>query len=230
MGVNKVKYLIVISFFIIIFMSVSITAMAHKPVDVSGPASREMPIMIEDHQISWAAYTELSRVNEVDYYKFTAEKGEEIYSNLLIPYLERFKDFHPTIALIGPGLPLDYSVENVNLAIKEGEGAIIKRYESNELEEFYEPFTQTRYYVKQSLIVNAPQTSEYFLAVFNEKEETGKYVFAIGRKEVWKPGEIVKLPKTWWDVRMFMEQEKSTYAITIGVGIVGLYLLSTLFR
>ena len=223
------RNILIITVVLIFVISVSQTIGAHKPVNVNYPATREDPIIITDHQISWAAYTELSKINEVDYYRFEVKEGEEIYANLLIPKIERLKDYDPTIALIGPGLPKDYEVNNIELKVKENEGVIAKRYESNTLEEFYEPFTMTRYYVKQTLITKAPVTGNYHLTVFNENNQKGKYVFAIGRKEEWKPAEIAKLPKTWWDVRMFMENEKSTYAITIGIGVLGLYLLSTLF-
>ncbi|HMA60669.1 MAG TPA: hypothetical protein VKN64_10270 [Halanaerobiales bacterium] len=225
------KYtLLIIGITIVFIFSFTLITAAHKPVNVDFPATKQSPILIEDHQISWAAYTELKKINEVDYYKFEAKADEEIYANLLIPDIERLKDFHPTFALIGPGLPKEYEVENVTLDIDEEEGVIVKRYRAETLEIFFEPFTQTSYYVKQTLTKKAPTDGTYYLAVFDENKEKGKYVFAIGRKEKWKANEIIKLPKTWWDTRMFMEKEKSTYAITIGIGVVGLYLLSTLFK
>ncbi len=223
------KNILIITMVFIFVVVVSQTIWAHKPVNVNYPATREDPIIVNDHQISWAAYTELSTINEVDYYRLEVNEGEEIYANLLIPKIERLKDYDPTIALIGPGLPKDYEVNNIQLQVKDDEGVIVKRYGSDSLEEFYEPFTMTRYYVKQTLITKAPVTGSYHLTVFNEDNQKGKYVFAIGRKEVWRPAEIAKLPKTWWDVRIFMEKEKSTYAITLGIGVLGLYLLSTLF-
>lgn len=225
------KYVVLImTLALMIIFGISITTMAHKPVNVNYPATKESPILIEDHQISWAAYTELKREKEVDYFRFEAKENEEIYANLLIPKLERLKDFNPTIALIGPGLPKEYEIENIKLDIDKNEGIIVKRYTDQTLETYYEPFTQTKYYVKQTLTKKAPASGTYYLVVFNEKNEVGKYVFAIGHKEKWKTSEIIKLPKTWWATRIFMEKEKSTYAITVGVGIVGLYLLSILFK
>lgn len=225
------KYLILITGITIVFVfNITFITAAHKPVNVNFPATKQSPILIKDHQISRAAYTELKAVKEVDYFKFEAKANEEIYANLLIPDLERLKDFDPTIALIGPGLPQDYEVKNVTLDLAANEGVIIKRYSSKRLETFFEPFTQTNYFVKQTLTKKAPVDGTYYLAVFDENNKKGKYVFAIGRKEKWEINEIIKLPKIWWDTRMFMEKEKSTYAITIGIGFVGLYLLSTLFK
>jgi len=222
--------ILIITLILVFIFFISITIGAHKPVNVNYPATKRSPILIEDHQISWAAYTELENKKEVDYFRFEVKKGEEIYANLLIPAVDRLTDFNPTIALIGVGLPKEYEIKNVKLDLDENEGVIIKRYKAQTHETFFEPFTQTKYYVKQTLTKKAPTSGIYYLAVFDENNKVGKYVFAIGRKEKWKATEIIKLPKTWWDTRIFMEKEKSTYAITIGLGVVGLYVLSILFR
>ena len=165
------KYIVIITGLImVLIISFSLTANAHKPVNVNFPATKEAPILIKDHQISWAAYTELSKPNEVDYYKFTANENEEIYANMLIPKIERLKDYTPTIALIGPGLPKEYETKNVKLKVDNKEGVIIKRYTLNTTEVFFEPFTQTSYYVRQTLFKKAPQTGTYYFAVFDENK------------------------------------------------------------
>ncbi|MBS3811727.1 MAG: hypothetical protein KGY44_07725 [Halanaerobiales bacterium] len=224
------KYFNIISLMILMIVIITSPILAHKPVKVSAPASREQPIWIEDHKISWAAYNQLEKENEIHYYSFNVKKNEEIYISLTIPMLERLKDFNPTIALIGPGLSDNSHETDVNLNVKKDESVIIKRYEGGEPEVFFEPFTRTSYYRKQILTIKAPVNGIYYTAVFNEKNKTGKYVLAIGEKEKWEVKDIVKLPKTWWDVRIFMEKEESTYAVAVGVGLMAIYFLSSIFK
>lgn len=211
---------------------------AHIPLDTDVPATRADPIMIEDHKISWAAYNILKRPGDVHYYRFEAEAGEEIYASMMVPHLERLKDYSPEYALIGPGLEdniAGFSPEEIRakLDIQDNEGVSIVRYqepEGEEAETFFEHFTRTEYWRRQKSTISAPEDGTYFLVVFSRAEETGKYVLAVGREEKWGVGDIVRLPKIWWDVRMFMEKESSTYAAASILAAVGGYFIYRLIR
>ncbi len=195
---------------------------AHKPLQTSAPATRSHPIVVSDHQVSRAAYTQLTRPREVDYYRFTARTGEEIFSSMLIPRLKRLHGFSPTFALIGPGLPnktAGIPVEDF-LDIKDDEGINVALYEGEKPKVFFEPFTQTRYWRKQELRAVAPSSGEYYFAVFDHTGNSGKYVFCIGEKEHWKIRDIVAMPRIWWQTRMFAEEKISTYFIVGGLGLL----------
>jgi len=211
-------------FFLFIFfiILISLNAEAHKPIDTSGPATRENPIVISEHRVSWAAYNEFLTPGEVHFYRLEDVKsGEKIHLSLLVPYLERLKDFFPVIALMGPGLERDFAgldQEEVLELLKpqEGEGIILKQFTGEEAGSFFEPFTQTRYYERQEMNIFAPASGDYYAVVFDLQGRTDKYVFAIGEEEKWGARDILSMPRIWWDVRMFMEKETSTY-ITAGV-------------
>ena len=220
------KKIVVITIILTFF---SLTTYAHKPIDTSKPATRKDPIVIEDHQISWVAYNQLTDIDDVDYYKLDSVKeGEEIYLSMLVPKFERLRDFDPVIALIGPELPNElsnFSKEEIEeiLDIYDNEGVVIKLNDKYD-KTFFEPFTQTRYWERQELRIVAPASGDYFVAVFDE-EIADKYVLSIGEKEEWGIRDIIKMPIIWWNVRMFMEKKWSTYLITAVVLLLLIFII-----
>lgn len=62
------------------------------------------PALVSNHQIFWPPYEKLETKGRVDYYRFSAESGEEFHASLLVPKIDRLSGFSPDLALIGPGL------------------------------------------------------------------------------------------------------------------------------
>ncbi len=217
----------VIVFIITVIFTFTFNVNAHKPIDTSGEASIDEPIVIQNHQISWVAYNQLTEPFDTDYYKLlSVEKGERIYLSVLIPYIKRLKDFEPTIAVIGPGLSKDYDgldKENIQelITLTNKQGIIVRQYR-REGNTFFEPFTQTRYWEKQKMNIEVPVDGDYYVAVFDIKGDADKYVLSIGKEEKWGVKDLLKMPAIWWNVRMFVEQKWSTYVIT------GLFFLLTI--
>ena len=223
------KKIVVITIFICFL---SLNTYAHKPIDTSKPATRNDPIVIENHQISWVAYNKLTNIDDVDYYKLDSVKeGEEIYVSMLVPKIERLKDFDPIIAVIGPGLTNDlnnFSEEEIKeiLDIYDNEGVVLKLNDKNN-KTFFEPFTQTSYWERQELRIVAPESGDYYVAVFDE-EIADKYVLSIGETEEWGIKDIIKMPLIWWNVRMFAEKRWSTYIITAVVLLLLIFIIRTI--
>jgi len=202
-----------------LILSFKSDAMAHLPLDTSGSASKKDPIFVEDHLISWAAYNQLENAGDVDYYSFKAEQGEEIYFSMVIPVIDRYQDFKPDLALIGPALENDYAGYNPDyinsiLKLESDENIIIVRDDNDNPDTFFEPFTRTSYWKRQEFSTAAPAAGTYYLAVFSGDENPGKYTLAIGRKEIWALKDIIKLPKIVWDTRIFVEKKNSTYLVS----------------
>lgn len=104
-GTVDVKMKLPVLVLLIIFiLGTSFAVSGHKYLETKEGRSREEPVLVPDHQVSWAVYEKLKTENQVDYYRFTAKKGEEIYASLVIPKIDRLSDFNPELALIGPGL------------------------------------------------------------------------------------------------------------------------------
>ena len=86
---------------------------AHKPLKTSDNNNNFVTATrIFNHTTSWAIYEELDKENPIDYYSFTANKGERFYAQLLIPKLEKFINFRPSLTLIGNGLSAD--IKNIH--------------------------------------------------------------------------------------------------------------------
>jgi len=218
---GEVKMKIIIHLFstiliiLTLILSFKSNALAHVPLDTSGSASKKEPIFVEDHQISWAAYNQLEQAGDVDYYSFKAEQGEEIYFSMVIPVIDRYQNFKPDLALIGPALENDYNDYDMNyinsiLKLESDENIIIVIDDQDNPEIFVEPFTKTSYWRRQEFSTAAPASGTYYLAVFSAEQEQGKYTLAIGRKEVWSLKDLIRMPKIWWDTRIFVEKESST--------------------
>jgi hypothetical protein len=208
---------------------------AHRPLNTEGPNTRINPIVIDDHEISWAAYNTLDGQNDVDYYQFEAEKGDNIYASMVIPVIERYKNFTPDFALIGPNLENDYAglkkdEINAKLEIQSEEGVIVKRYQGQRTDVFFEPFTQTSYWEKQEVNIEAPSKGTYYLAVFSNQNQEGKYVLSIGRREQWGINDLIRMPKIWWDVRIFTENIISTYIITSIFILLGIFMVFKILK
>lgn len=221
------KELSVLAFLIVFILGTSFALSAHKYLETKKGRSREEPVLVPDHQVSWAAYEEIKTENQVDYYRFTAKKGEEIYASLIIPKIDRLSDFNPELALIGPGLQ-DGKTDGTNsgelpLDVREGEGVLVKEYRGENEETFFEPFTQTRYWEHQVIRKKAPEDGTYFIGVWDAEGKPGKYTLAIGEKGDFGPKDILDYPSVWWKVRIFAERELSTYIIagTVLTGLVG---------
>lgn len=194
-------------------------ALAHVPLDTSCSASKKEPIFVKDHQISWAAYNQLEQTGDVDYYSFKAEQGEDIYFSMVIPVIDRYQNFKPDLALIGPALENDYAgydpdYINSILKLESDENIIIVRDDNDNPDTFFEPFTRTSYWKRQEFSTTAPAAGTYYLAVFSGDKNPGKYTLAIGRKEIWGLKDIIKLPKIVWDTRIFVEKKNSTYLVS----------------
>ena len=211
------------------------TVEAHRPLNTEGPNTRQNPIFINDHKISWAAYNTLEGPNDVDYYKFEAEKGDNIYASIVIPVIDGYENYNPEFALIGPDLVSDYNGLNqeeikARLEIKSGEGVIVKKYTTQRTGIFFEPFTQTSYWEKQEANIEAPSKGTYYLAVFSNQNQEGKYVLSIGRREQWGINDLIRMPKIWWDVRIFTENIISTYIITSIFILLGIYMVFKILK
>ena len=220
---------------ILAFVCCSLPVLAHKPLDTSRPATKEEPIVIREHQSSWVAYNRLAGNKDVDFYLLPmVQKGDPLDATILIPVIDRLANFQPVLALLGPGLPVDTGglLEQTIadfIKITPDEGGVIKTsVQAPKI--FFEPFTQTKYWERQSLHLTAPASGQYYLAVFDLKGKGDKYVLTVGKQENWKLKDIFAFPRIWWQVRMFAEKERSTYALVGAFLFVPLLLAVLLIK
>ena len=168
---------------------------------------------IDDIDVSVAFYQDIEEGSQVDTFTFQGEAGQHLHAGINIPAVAGLEDYGVTMALLGPGLPpaglAGLPVEPTDVA-----GALI--FPTEQGENFFEPFTQTRYWGRQTVEMGLPASGEYHLMVWNLDGRTGKYVIDIGEKEEFGLLGFLKLPYWWVKVHRFFGH--NTYLALLAVG------------
>jgi hypothetical protein len=159
----------------------AVPASAHQPWFEDSDFTPRSPFSVRNPSVSTAVYATLADGEDVDYFEFEASEGDQVLLEITIPQIVGQEAFTPTMALIGEGLP-DVRLP-LRIAREKGSGGIILR-SSGPATEFYEPFSRTRYWERQSERVTIPRDGTFRVAVWDELERAGRYTFVIGDREV----------------------------------------------
>lgn len=206
-----------LTLFLVLFMT--FTVYAHKPLFEDRNATYDNPIIIRDHRISSVVYGNLTNTSDIDFVKFKAKRGDTFYIEMTIPRLKGNEGFRPYIALVGKGI---YQRDKVPFEVQEGYG--VMEVKPSQPRSFYEKFTQTSYFILQSLRGEIPEDGDYYIAVYS-RESGGKYALAVGEKENFTVWDFIKFPYTWLRVKYFF----SPLGTILSVGVFGA-LLYGLYR
>ncbi len=177
-------------------------ARAHLPIFVAplSNSARSSAVHIDDPNILWAVYAQLTKPNEVDYYTFEGKQGQKIAVSLLVPKVAALANFGVDAALIGQGF--EQPAQALPFVLQSGEGAVVQRDSAHNSDDIFdEPFTGTAYWNRQIMNAVLPSDGTFTLAVYNTQRAVGKYVLAIGEKEVYGFRELLNFPKTRSQVR-----------------------------
>ncbi|CCJ34141.1 hypothetical protein [Caloramator australicus] len=180
--------------FLVLFTSV---VFAHKPIFETRDTTFEKPIVVKDHTISYAIYGSLDKIDDVDFVKFEAKNKDPLFVQMTIPIIKGNEDFSPSFAIIGKGIK---QRDKLPFDIPEGYGSLVIKPSPKEY--FYEKFTQTKYYIRQTIRGEIPEDGEYYVAVFSDGEK-GKYSLAIGEKEKFTVVDWLKMPFIYVVVKYF---------------------------
>ncbi len=177
------------------------SAYAHRPEEGAQSGLTEIP----DPTTSFAYYRNFDGGDFAHLYEVDGTGGQAFHAGINIPQLEGLESYGVSLALFGPGLPeVDPAGLPAAAADLAGQGGLM--VESRVSEDFYEPFTQTNYWGRQSLDVTFPETGTYYLAIWQPDGAPGKYVLDTGREEVFGPGDILRFPVWWWNTRAYFDQ------------------------
>ncbi len=95
-------------------------------------------------------------------------------------------------------------------------------------EEHYEPFSQTTFYQRQGVEFTLPETSWYWIAVFDDDYESGdnRYALATGYIEDWDLiAFMTDFPKSWYDTKVFTGDQSSILIVLGAIGIIALVVM-----
>lgn len=194
------------------------TASAHRPV-FGEPGGT---ITLDEIQVSHAYYMEIESPGQVDTYVFQGQAGEHLHAGIVIPAIEGLEDFGVSMALLGPGLPavdataLPPGVKSSTDAAGQQQ-ALICPTETND--DFFEPFTQTNYWKRQTLETDLPATGTYQLIIWSPEGQTGKYVLDVGTLEEFGIGDLLVFPVWWLQVHRFFGH---TEYLAVGAALVAI--------
>ena len=187
---------------IISFCFLSNTAEAHRPAFPDGfNKSPNSAFQLDDIDISQAIYQILNK-NEQVWLSFDPKSSSTKTANIQlgVPVLKESESFRPMVAIIGQNmdkidLPFD---------IPEGFGAIL--YESNAeqpAKKFHEPFTNTDSWILIEEDFKITERGTHYVVIFSKTNQTGKFWFATGTKEVFDFSAISDLNKNISKVKTF---------------------------
>ncbi len=85
--------------------------------------------------------------------------------------------------------------------------------------DFFEAFSQTHYWGRQSIQFNLPASGSYSLLVFHPEGESGKYVLDTGYEEVFGIGDILQMPIWWVKIRLYFGQGAQLAILGSGIAL-----------
>ena len=207
MKFNRLLILAVIALVLLIPIS---SASAHHPI-----WSDEDITAINNLTTSFAFYRNLP-ADKIHVYTFEGKQGQNLHAGTNIPAVKGLEDYAVTMALFGPSLP---EVDHDLLPPEHPEnlGALI--FPSEVSADFFESFTQTLYWGRQSIEMALPADGEYYLVIWQPDGIAGKYVLDSGRAEVFGFGDLFLFPIWWVLVHIFFGHGAYLLAGTIILGL-----------
>lgn len=186
-----------------VFLITASAALAHKPIWLDEPATGpDSAVPIDDVTISYVLYQEITEPGRQLWLTFEAAAGQEVYAQLGVPFIDRYAEFRPEMALLGPGLP----EVDLPFDVPDGLGGqVLRTQDLAEPEVYDERFTGTQSWIMGEIVTMVPEAGKHYLVVYAPGEQTGKLWIAPGRREVFGLIDVVTLPETIGRVRTFHE-------------------------
>ena len=171
-------------------------ASAHQPFFEDEDFTADNPGRIEDPTVSTAMYATFETPIDADYYIFNGGIGQSVLLSITIPQITGQENFTPTMALMGPGLP---TADLPRQVARPQDSGVLKLPSPANATAFFEPFSRTSYWTRQEQYVRLPANGSYSVAIWDDNEKVGRYVFVIGDREI--PGGDLAFPlkmRNYW--------------------------------
>jgi hypothetical protein len=230
---------------------------AHKLLDSNSDNDNNKftsALTIPNHTISWAVYQNLDGKNDIEarFYKLNnSQVDSSFYAQIVVPKIDQFVNFTPSIMLLEPKphvdkdnniINSDYSTNNNNnnsfpFGIPTNYQIMINQDYNDTLPSstFYEPFTQTSYWERQEINANLNKLGTYYIVVYNENNSGdnvhtqnssvvfGKFSLAVGKVEDFSILDfLVLIPYSWINVKLFFNDYLS---LALGVSVFVLLVI-----
>ncbi len=186
-------------------MLLTAPAAAHRPQGSASSGIAEVPNL----STSYAFYERIAG-EEVDVYVADGHTGDDLFVGITIPQIDGLEDFGVTLGVVAPGLDpahLD-RIPDVGIDWPAGAGAIVARDRLDATftddGDFFEPFTQTRYWERQRIERALPADGPVYFVVWQpDRSVEGRYVLDSGREEVFGPADALRGIGWWFEVNAY---------------------------
>jgi hypothetical protein len=172
-------------------------AAAHRPVlerSLRPGGTWESAAQVADPtHASTATYGRLDAPGEVDFYKFTAAKGETIPFEALVPVWPSNAEFRPTAVLLGRNLPETPGL-TLPFPLPEGFRPLLVHAPEGRTY-FYEPYSLEYLYHGGAGTAPLVPGETYYVAVYEPRQRTGSYALGLGTVEQF--ADVSKVGLVW---------------------------------
>ena len=181
----------------------SVHAHAHRPIAIGDVAATpDQAFEVTEIDVSQVVYAPLTETAPQLWLTFEVAEPARLRLSLGTPFLDRLRDYRPSIAVLGPGLPpieLPFAVPAV-----DGGFAFRGAAPANE-NRFFEPFTETESWITVAETVELPKAGRYYVVAWAPAREADKLWVALGFLERFGIRDILTLGSIIREVRAFHE-------------------------
>ena len=167
---------------------------------------------IDDPHVSYAFYGKLDQ-HRSEWFRFNGMRDSTVFVQLLVPETVDLQTISMRAMLIGPGLPDSAKT----MVLPKGYGTTTVELNPESAGRYYEKFTQVGYHASPPLRIKLPADGAVGIVV-NGSE--APYVLAVGTRESFGPGDIVRFPIWWRNAR-----EHAGLPVWYGLVIFGLIVV-----
>jgi len=191
------KRLFFVIIVVVIFMGSS-PAFAHVPYLEHIDFTQEQPFEVRksiEQSIAvyaWLEFKDSSYTEDIDVYTFKLTAPTRVFVQCLVPECDRYKEFLPWFAIVGPDLPEPgYTLP---FDLPPGYGAVVvENYEPGEdRPTFYEPFGDKSYYQGGEFDKTLDAPGTYYIYFWDPYNLGGDYVAVLGYEETWDFDDIIR--------------------------------------
>ncbi|MBM7865464.1 hypothetical protein GTO89_01565 [Heliobacterium gestii] len=155
------------------------------------------PVLALDQSIR--IYGRLFHAGQTDYFTVHGQSGEELRLELAVPRLDGLEQFRPSIAVIGPGLPMG-DRDGTYFTVPNGLGAHVIEPAARE-RELVDAMSGAPFRLTQAFQFRLPAAADYYIAVFDKSGERGKYVLHLGPAEETSVVTALRHPIRFFEIR-----------------------------
>jgi pimeloyl-ACP methyl ester carboxylesterase len=157
----------------------------------------ERPQFVPNARIMYFVMGRLQSDEDIDVVSFDYKAGERIKGVAFIPVNDDLRDFAPTVALIGPGLPKPATP--LPFALPAGMGAVLSKPDLEST--YFDIFTQINFYPRATVETQAIENGTHYMVVYGKATGDARYALDIGIEETYAAEVLARYPVNWWEVR-----------------------------